>query len=207
MCAKRIIGAWHYEFSASPGFIIPFLRFLFRVLAWLFPSQWIREFIKCEKIRYRCIDALEIFWVVVLILLLASHGWYFKSSLYLCLVISIVIYRLYDIFQSWVYQFILMEDWRPVNIYRSLVLVIIGYFEIIISYSVLYFILQDNISKSFYSVCQSLYYSVTTSTMIGSNDWQPVKPWGYVIFFSQIIFALLFLTVVVQHIIGRKDKQ
>jgi hypothetical protein len=180
---------------------------MFGGLAWLFPSKYFRECIKCEKIRYMHVDAHEIFWVVILILLLASSGCSSNCLFFTYLVLIIVIYRLVDIFQSWVSQFILMKDWIPADINRSLVLVFMGYFEIIVSYAIFYYIGQDNICKSFSSVWQSFYYSVSTATMIGSDIWKPMKLWGYATFITQIMFAVLFLTVVVQNIVGRKDKK
>jgi hypothetical protein len=206
MCITRVQRAWHNEFLTSPGFILPLLRFLFSGLHYLSPHKCFTKHIKCEKIRYMHVDAYETIWFIILILFLVSSGCFYQSCWFIWIASFFVAYRLFDIFQSWVYQFILMKGWSSVDVNRSLVLVFFDYIEIIISYAVLYFILQNNFSGSFCSVCQSLYYSVTTATMIGSNDWQPIKPWGYVIFFSQIIFAVLFLTVVVQHIIGRKDK-
>lgn len=119
----------------------------------------------------------------------------------------LILYRLFDIFQAWVNDFVLMPNWQPVDPRRTLVLVFIGFLEVIISYALFAFIYQT----SFYirqsaSLGQSLYYSVRTATTI-SADWKPKSLAGYFIFYTELVFAILFVTAVIGQIfsyIGNK---
>jgi len=92
-----------------------------------------------------------------------------------------------------------------VNIYRSLVLVFIGYFEIIISYALLALVLKDNFQGINYWQ-QALYYSFSNAITIGSG-FTPVSCLSYAIFITQIMFVLLFLTAAVNTIISHTARK
>lgn len=116
-----------------------------------------------------------------------------------------LMYRLFDIFQSWVNMFLLTEDPKLRDPSRNLVLAFIGYFEVIIGYSVLAFIFKSGFTcvsntHTFHHIVDSLRYSVGLLTTIGSN-WEPSAWYGYFFFYTQVLFGVLFVVVVIQRII------
>lgn len=197
------------DLKKRKGFVLHVLRFLFYCLWGLSLSLWIRSILQryhpsCwKRNKYFIVESYVLFWFMVEILFL---GLLICTSLveedwFLCLAAGFLSYRLFDIFQAWVNQFVLMEmqEWKPIDPRRTLVLVFIGYVEIMISYAILAFVFQDTFSKPFCTVCQSLYYSVTTATTIGSK-WEPISAGGYAIFYTQVMFAVLFVTAVIGQI-------
>lgn len=116
--------------------------------------------------------------------------------------IIFIIYRLFDLFQVWVRHFVL-PDWNPINVYRSLILVFIGYVEVIILYALLIHIFQNQF-EGISSLQQAFDYSIHTAVTIGSSGVTPKSCCAYAIHYTQLMFVLLFLTSVVSRIIGRK---
>ena len=185
------------------GVLRRLLEHVFRALFWVFPTKYFTWFF--GKNRYIAVEAYVLLvWVPFEIIIFctftssvsASVGWFriFAAAL--------LSYRLLDIFQSWVSQFIVSKDWQPINPYRSLILVIISFTEIILIYGTLSFIFQRAFSEPFLTISESLYYSVTTATAIGSS-WHPISVAGYALFYTQIMFSILFLTFVIQRILKR----
>jgi hypothetical protein len=115
----------------------------------------------------------------------------------------VVIYRLFEISQSWVSQYVIggtSTPWQPRNVHRSLVLVFMDYFDVIASYAVLAWVNGHFADITGWS--QAFNYSVRNAVTIGASE--PFGFWGYFIFVTQLAFALLFLTSVVNRIIGHK---
>lgn len=162
----------------------------------------------CPKHRYTAVEIYVLGWfaIEIFFLLLLAKESLTGCSWFVWLLRFLICYRLFDIFQSWVSQFVLMPDWKPINPYRSLVLVFIGYIEIIISYALIAFVFGSTFSKPFLSVFQALYYSFTTAITMGSA-WKPEGAGGYAIFYTQIMFILLFITAVIQRILGRLGEE
>jgi hypothetical protein len=164
-----------------------------------------------DKRKYHAVDWYVFVWVIVelviFFLLLILFPAIASNCVFNIVLKVLIAYRLFDIFQSWISQFVLggvPTKWRPVNIYRSLVLVFIGYFEIIISYALLIFTLKNNF-PDISSLQQALYFSIRSAATMG-YDITPVGCIGYTIFITQIMFVLLFLTAVVNTIISHKRK-
>ena len=160
----------------------------------------------CPKHRYVAVEIYVLGWFAIEItfLLLLAGERFTDCFLLIWLLRFLICYRLFDIFQSWVSQFVLMPKWEPVSPYRSLVLVFIGYIEIIISYALLAFVFDSAFSVPFDTVWKAFYYSVTTATTIGSK-WGPISAGGYAIFYTQLMFVVLFVTAVIQRILTRLE--
>jgi hypothetical protein len=116
--------------------------------------------------------------------------------------IIVVSYQMFDIFQTWVNQFILGE-WNPISLSRTLVLVFIGYAQITLCYSFIAFFFRDQFSHNMVNWIQAFRYSIGNAVTIGSN-YSPTHFGGYMIFASQLGFTLLFITAVVSRIISGK---
>ena len=157
-----------------------------------------------KRNAYRLVDGYVLAWLLFELYLFTFsviNPDYITASWFVWLVRILVSYRLFDIFQAWVNQFVLMPDWQPVDPYRALVLVFIGYIEVIFSYALIALVFPHSFSGIFETGWQALYHSVTTAITIGSNS-QPTIPSGYAIFCTQIMFSLLFVTAVIQRILG-----
>lgn len=206
---------WHdKEKVEGEGFILPGLRKLFTYLekfSYIRFKVWRLQRKKhLSNSLYKVVDCYEIKWVIkeiiFFILLAFYHTWVYNVIFWIPFLF--ILYRLFDIFQAWVSQFVLggvpKQSWKPINIYRSLVLVFIGYGEITISYAFIAFFRKEQFQGI---TCwqQALYYSVRNAVTIGT-DYNPISIWGYLIFWTQVGFALLFLTAVVNSIITHTEK-
>jgi len=189
----------------NEGFILDVFRFAF----WLASRISVLNIIKCiaegkvsRKCQYHIVDSyISVFAAaeLAMFIIVASN----PTTDLNCLALKFFIaYRLFDIFQVWFLHFVL-PDWNPINTSRSLILVGIGYIEVIILYSLLVFMLKDDfIGITCFQ--QAFLYSLGNAITIGFGIIRPEEPWSYVIFVTQIMFVLLFLTAVVNRIIGRK---
>ncbi len=200
---------WEYrkwKSEKAPGFIVNSLRFLFFVVYLISPTKWIsgklsdRE--KIDRGNYHPYCCVEIYVICWLFIEMALVIYIFKAPMQVSLinnqlVINIFriafIIRLIDIFQSWVSQFVLKSKWEAIHITRSLILAIINYIEIAIIAAFLRFVLYPNMT-----LCDAFGHSVMTmiaNPQIGED--------GLLIMYVQIMFALLFLIAVAQHLVGR----
>lgn len=216
MCWKR----YHEFLNAEENKIIPcwydgiilgglkrFFNFLSK-LSWLRYKIWLLTKANRSTVdRYKYVDRYSIFCLVMVITfftLLALTLFYFPKFHWIFWIPFIFIfYRLFDILQSWVSQFVLggvPKKWNPINNYRSLVLVFMGYLEITISYAFIALFFKESF-RNMKVWQQAIYYSFRNAVTIGS-DYHPANVWGLVIFITQIGFAILFLTAVVSRIMS-----
>ena len=214
MCCSKCIEYWKDGWNKpfwNDGWILNVTRILF----WFFQKLSIIRFIVFCKHRkygvdyrkgYHAVDWYVFSWFLVefiLLILLANFYDLAHNIAFVILSRLLISYRLFDIFQAWVSQFVLggvPPGWKPINIYRSLVLVFIGYIEIIISYALFAFVSNAHFD-GITNWQQALYYSLRNAATIGT-DWHPITFLGYTIFGTQIMFVLLFLTAVVNTIIS-----
>ncbi len=191
----------------NPPFVLNRLRRIFAFLFLLSGSKWIAGTKKHEAMigdkdfsPYRCVEWYVIGWsafeLVALIYLLIVHGVLHRPVGSVEQVVFVVLifplcYRLFDIFQSWVGQFVLRSTWNTINVNRSLVLAIVGYIEITMIGAIVRFRFQQPIL-----VGQSLYDSVASMIASPGDKASAIQ-------YTQIMFAVLFAAVVVQHVVGR----
>jgi hypothetical protein len=192
----------------NPGFVLKWLRYIFAYFYMIVPSKWIsgtmhhQNKIDLGCLRpYVCIDIYVIGWFVMelsaLIWLVIRHV-VLKANVTACetvilqIAIPYLCFRLFDIFQSWVKQFILQQKWKAISVHRSLVLAFIGYFEIGIIGAIIRYTNQQPIR-----IWQAIDNSVMTMIVNPASKPSPIQ-------YTQIMFSILFIVVVAQHIIGRK---
>ncbi len=156
---------------------------------WFSFSKWISG---DSKGRYLRIDIYATAWIALVVASAGVVHWRLIPWLPRSLITAALSYRLFDIFQSWVSQFILTEKWQPVNVNRSLVLVFVGYVEITAIGAVVRLT-----THQFTSFGGALNQSVMTMVV------NPQPEAGWPILFTQIMFAVLFATAVVQYVVGR----
>jgi hypothetical protein len=114
------------------------------------------------------------------------------------ILLIVISYRLLDVFQTWIGNFFISDPMLK-NPYRTLILTFIGYGEIILWYSILAYTLRCNFNN-ISSFTDALYYATGTAS-IGASIF-PETFIGVVIFATQIMFAISFVTVVVNRIIA-----
>lgn len=211
--------------AEGTGFALPFLRWFFeRILYkklslhyWLIARRYEKK--KREKQdntrwedlwkrQYRCVDWYVISWLalgIVFFLLLFIHG--LNQQCVVRWIFTIFLsYRLLDIFQAWVKMFLLSEDPELRDPLRTLVLVLIGYFEIAVAYAVIAFLYKNGFQEvlntgTFDHIVESLRYSVGVLTTLGST-WEPSACNGYLILYTQVLLGVLFIIVVIQRVIA-----
>jgi len=187
----------------NEGFIFDVLRFIFWVFDRLAIINIVTHFIYKRKCRYIAVDSYIALWFFLELCLLLSIIFSRYNPRFDYLIVSVLLWRLIGLFRVWVSHFIIAKDWSPISLYRTLILVFIGYIDITISYAVLAFILREHFLGI---TCwqQALDYSVRNAVTIGSAGISAVDCIGYSLFGTQIIFVLLFLTAVVNSIITRR---
>ena len=208
LCVKLLCEYWgknRPRLCFNEGFILDIFKavfwFISRFSLYTVISFCLDKLRVRRNIQYRIVDAYIIVFALteLAIFIIFASKPDTKSS---CVLIAFITYRLFDLFQVWVRHFVL-PDWNPVNAYRSLILVFIGYLEVIILYTLLVLIFQNNFD-GISCLRQAFDYSIRNAVTIGSSAVTPSSSWGYAIFVSQLMFVLLFLTSVVSRIIGRK---
>ena len=203
MCCKYLKHE-RPRLSWNEGFILDAFRFVF----WLVSRISLFSIIKCivddkisRKWQYRIVDSYILVFAILELIMFIIVALNPTANLNCLALKCFIAYRLLDIFQIWIRHFVL-PDWNPISTSRTLILVGIGYFEIIILYSLLVFMLKDDFIGITYFK-EAFLYSIGNAITIGSGI-RPEEPFGYVILVTQIMFVLLFLTAVVSRIIGRK---
>ena len=194
------------------GWILDVLRWVFSVLSMLSLGrdvQWVIEYkTKSKKYSYLFVDCYVLIWLGLIIFLFIRQSSVNYGNAFSYWLVGLITYRLFEIFQSWVSQFIIggvpKRGWRPISKYRSLILVFLSYIEITTIYAIFALLFRNNF-KDMKDYKDAFYYSVRNAVTIGTN-FDPSGLIGQVLFYSQIIFVLLFLTAVIQSIISYKEE-
>lgn len=211
MCLKSWCKYWREGWKGvkpcwNDGWILDSLRVIFLVLS-LLSIGVIAPYCIKEKYGVRCrylfVDWYVTFWVILIVVFSFLAIRNAPCLSHKNIVIVPLSYRLFEIFQSWVSQYVLGGvpiQWESRNIFRSLVLVFIDYGQVIFSNSLLVFILKDNFQGI---ICwlQSLHYSLGNFVIIGSGI-IPTTGIGYALFVPQVLLTILFLTAAVNRIIA-----
>ncbi len=196
----------------NEGWILDVLTWFFSILSILSLGRNISWFIeyktKSKKCAYIFVDCYILIWLSSIIYLFIRQTRIDYGNIVPYWLVGLTLYRLFEIFQSWVSQFVLggvpKRGWRPISKYRSLILVFLSYIEITVIYAIFALIFKNNF-KDIKDWQDALYYSVRNAVTIGTS-FDPNGLIGYTLFYSQIVFVLLFLTAVVQSIISYKEE-
>jgi hypothetical protein len=141
-----------------------------------------------KRNEYKVVDTYITLWVAFFVLLVICPWFSGLASQHAYVFIVIASYRLFEIFQSWISQFVLggvPTAWRPVNVNRSLLLAFEGYFEITVGFALFAFLLPSHfcgISDWF----DALEYSVRNAVANGSGARDPL---GLLLFALQMRFS------------------
>ncbi len=185
---------------ASPGLILPGLRYLFAIFKLLSVGGWINRkyrYFTSQELKdsgymyiFRRMDIYILLWVILellaMLLIIRSPAVMQGSALGFLLVVFG--YRLFEIFQAWVNQFLLTYKWDPVNASRSLVLAFGGFWEVTIIGGI---------------VRAATNQSDAWTNSIAAMLLNPVDEGVVPIMYIQIIFVMLFIVVVAKQVAGR----
>jgi hypothetical protein len=213
ICEWVRIGYWHeiYEVrrQENHGYILGWLRYLFAILPLLTLHKWLtvkyqsyssQELKNTGKLFiYKRVEIWDVLsWVIlqglIIIFILVWPIWVQNSLATVGIVF--LCFRLFEIFQSWVSQFILKYEWDPINANRSLLLSIVSYLEIVAIGAIIRFMVSSTVDSI--ALFTALRYSIL-ATIANPSEKDMFGP----ILYTQIMFALLFLTTVIQQVVGR----
>lgn len=189
----------------NDGWILPNLKSTFFLLSHLSIGVVIPDLLEKKhgsKCRYLFVDSYVVFWVALVFIFTFITVKNDLVPIRNCFFLALLSYRLFEIFQSWISQYVLggvRELWIPRNIHRSLILVFVDYMIVVFSYALLVFILRDN----FGGVDrweQSLLYSFGNAFGNIPIAMASMTFVGYVLLVTQIMFTILFLTAVINRI-------
>lgn len=201
----HIKNIWDDSKEASYG-INRIFRLILCISAFIFPAIYIRHFF--NKINYTVRKiAVEIYSILKLIfpILVLIFDWNSKFILLInfYLLFETLFYLLSLIFLSDVYS-------APHSSKRSMILVILNYFEITFDFAVIYKLLNivgvssplgvipvENLTSSI-----AAYFSFIISTTIGFGDYMPTLGLGYKIVVFHASSILLFLILFINHFVN-----
>jgi len=114
----------------------------------------------------------------------------------------VLILRLFSIFQAW-FQVLIIGQGDVSSAPRLLVLCLINYIEVLLIFSVLSFLIPHAFEPPLVEMWDSLLHTAAVVIPLISIPHLPVNPgWGYVIRSAEILFAMLFLVVVIQRAVA-----
>ncbi|MCK4818035.1 hypothetical protein KA005_19855 [bacterium] len=196
----------------NSGFILEGIKLILGLLNFISPSRFISWNIKDKfgsKPAYWFVDFWVSGWLVTILYIFLNNVFWHFNCLNILIgsgwVVWVIGYRLIEIAQSWFSQFVVggvPDKWHPINIYRSLVLVFMGYIEIVFAYAILAYNYKGSF-EGITSLRKAFIYSFGNAVTIGwYNDIQLSGTTSYIIFSTQLILVLIFLTAVVQQILN-----
>lgn len=139
-------------------------------------------------------ELYALIWFIVLLVLLFFP---FSSVLY----VAIIGYRLIDAFN---YRLCIIfvdrygNDWSPRSLNRVLLLLLLGYFEMIIGFAALYTWAGSigSSDKIIIDPGNSLYFSIVTITTLGYGDFSPTDALGKFLVSAETLMGVVYVILV-----------
>ena len=139
-------------------------------------------------------------------------AWLFLLILFLCVPALAIIPFLvtYRLIEGFAYRLCIIfvdryaEDWDLRSLNRSLILLLLNYFEMIVGFAVLYVYTHSiELEKTYVSdTLNALYFSAVTITTLGDVRFAPYSMMGKVLVSVETITGLVFLALVVAMFVG-----
>jgi len=166
----------------------------------------IKELFKNKRLKSEISEFYVVLWFVILIILLFSP---IKSKLFIYI---LTIYRLIDGINyrlAIVFVDRYQKKWGLRSLNRTIILLIINLFEIVLIFAILYIQTQSIGNKEQQLLCNPLdaiYFSLVTLTTLGYGDWIPINNLGEILIIAQLIIAFIFTGLVISFFMtGFKD--
>ena len=129
------------------------------------------------------------------------HPWYF--------IVGIVIYRLIDFFSTQLGIIFIdrLKNGGIRSLNRSLLLLGINYFEIIVGFAIMYLATRSlgysNCNNIITTPTDALYFSAVTITTLGCCDMKPISPWGMGLAALEPILGLIIIALVLHELLKK----
>jgi len=197
------------RFRTNRGWVLLAVRWFFFLIGILSPliiwrllfGFWERSKRWLQKRWF--IEVYTLLWFVgdiaILLLINPSH----QPNCLILFFLVLVLWRLVDVLQSG-FSLSFLRDKPKIIPARSLILILFNYAEIIVIFSVVYFILQSHFVPSFNSILESLEYSFRVFVpFIETNDtFLPKDLHGNIVFYSEIVSSLFIHLFIVQRVLA-----
>jgi hypothetical protein len=219
---KLILKIWSVKYpvlqaiqSEFPGKSLSFLEKIFLTTLQIFRCismsnfKFFRED-KKEK-RFNFIEIYVLAWFFGFLSLLncppswLSHPvWFFvfRPPLWI-FIVFIVVYRLSDILSAQLGIIFIdrLKNGGIRSLNRSLLLLGINYFEIIVGFAIMYLATRSlgysNCNNIITTPTDALYFSAVTITTLGCCDMKPISPWGMGLAALEPILGLIIIVLVI----------
>ena len=176
----------------NDGWFLPLLKWFFWILSWLSLGRVIPYWIENtygKKARFFFIDTYVFLWIVFVttlaILEITSHILVLDR-----IILSFLGYRLFEIFQSWVSQYILGGVPTPLHLhnpYRTLIIVFIDYVIMTLAYA-LFRVSSGSFSSGLRDSLNIAVFNIPSTQGVDC------------LLVTQITFAILFLVTAINRI-------
>jgi len=113
-----------------------------------------------------------------------------------------LIWRQLDILQAWYNTFLKEEKVKALSAARSLALATINYLELAVIFGLLTFLFRSgNFNPGIITITESLRHSIGIITTIGSR-FDPATAVGGLLYYSEVVFGLAFLIVIIARVLS-----
>lgn len=204
--------------SVHRSWILYTIHILIMLIRVITPLQYIKVFYKkrketdkdCGGYLPSWIKELYIFiWILYDSFILIRFE--YIDDKFVVPVIYILVFQLVQVIYSCLYynffRSAFYKDVKVHNFHRSIVLILINYFEICIIYGVFY---MNSISKNQFYVPNedfkgsivSFYYSMVTISTLGYGDIYPNHPFSRILVISEVFIGMIILVIALSRIVG-----
>lgn len=188
--------------TQSRQFLAPLLTRVSNFLNFVSPLTIIGRFAKRVRQSHLAVEIYVVVWFFML-MLIAWLVWAFDPLplVPLIVVTAILVWRQLDILQAWFSTFLKVRI-NALSPVRSLVLATINYLELAVVFGVLTFLYRfGNFNPGVVSITESLRHSIGVITTIGSR-FDPASLVGGLLYYSEIVFGLAFLIVIIARVLS-----
>ena len=181
--------------------MVPSLTWVFRKLKFISPLTIVRHFIRRTRQSHLAVEIYVVVCFSILLLLIWPVSVLDPLSLFGRIFLAIfLVWRQLDILQAW-YNTFLKEEVKAISAVRSLALATINYLELAVIFGLLTFIFRSgNFYPGIVTITESLRHSIGVITTIGSR-FDPATPFGSLLYYSEVVFGLVFLVVIIARVI------
>jgi len=157
-----------------------------------------------ESMRHVFMDVYVLVFALMLTttLFVPNPFWFFGVAIAVYRVVDIVTYRLY---------FLLVKSqarpWTTATLRRSLVIVVVNFYETIVGYAILYLSVGHIVATSTslqpkLSAKTAFYYSTVTAVTLGYGDYVPSDDFSRMLVVSQLFCTILFIIFIIPALVS-----
>lgn len=191
---KRLLNIrsiWNNDHQEDSG-IEKIIRLILSISQLLFPGVYIRQLAFKKGFEYEdiSIDTYVLLKVLFPFFIL-KFQWYEDNILIVLLLVYLLLETILYI-PTLIFASDLLS--QPKSYKRSMMLLFFNYFEIALSFGVLYSI-GINTHPAFKTWYDPIYFSIITSNAIGYGDFHPINAYGKFLVCVQAMFFLMFVVL------------